>query len=53
MMGRKPNRKEKLALESCRLNPNNWLVVKIYSDYILLEHRHTGRQREMPKKLLR
>lgn len=43
--GRKPTRKQKLAIQAARLNPANWLVTKNLPDKLHLVHRETGRER--------
>lgn len=48
--GKKPTRKQKIAIKEARLNPDNWLVVKDLSHLNTLEivHRNTGTIRKIP-----
>ncbi|WP_198153367.1 hypothetical protein [Thalassobacillus sp. C254] len=46
--GKKPTRNQKKALVFAGLNPRNWLVCKNREGLIHLEHRETGRKREIP-----
>ncbi|WP_438800611.1 DUF6906 family protein [Acinetobacter baumannii] len=43
--GKRPTRKQKLAIQAARLNPANWLVTKNLPDTLHLVHRETGRER--------
>lgn len=46
--GKKPTRRQKLAIKAVGLNPKNWLVIKNLQDKLHIVHRETGRQREIP-----
>ena len=47
--GRKPTREQKKIIESNRLNPDNWLVSKVYPDRLVLVYRHADRERVVYK----
>ncbi|HHV63852.1 MAG TPA: hypothetical protein GXX46_02060 [Peptococcaceae bacterium] len=47
--GKRPTRKQKELLASCRLNPENWLIRKNLPDSIEIVHRVTGRARVIEK----
>ncbi|MED0673165.1 hypothetical protein P4S95_23605 [Aneurinibacillus aneurinilyticus] len=46
--GKRPTRKQKLAMEAVRLNPENWLVTKNLPGELHLVHRETNRERKLP-----
>ncbi|MEZ2660536.1 DUF6906 family protein [Aneurinibacillus aneurinilyticus] len=46
--GRKPTRKQKLAMKAVRLNPENWLVTKNLPGELHLVHRETDSRRTIP-----
>lgn len=48
--GRKPTRKQKIAIKEARLNPDNWLVYRVLTKENVLEiiHRETGSKRKIP-----
>lgn len=48
MRGKNPTRKQKIAIKSVGLNPNNWLVTKTFSREIQIVHRNTGTKRVVP-----
>lgn len=39
---KKPTRKQKILIRACRLNPDNWLIVKDLPSELHIIHRHTG-----------
>jgi hypothetical protein len=43
--GKRPTRKQKDAIRSVRLNPDNWLVTKNLSEELHLVHRYTNKPR--------
>ncbi len=48
--GKKPTKKQKLAIAAARLNPDNWLVIKNLPGELHLQHRFTGRVRVLKVK---
>ncbi|MCP1355437.1 DUF6906 family protein [Aneurinibacillus migulanus] len=46
--GKRPTRKQKLAMKAVRLNPENWLVTKNLPGELHLVHRETNRERKLP-----
>ncbi|WP_172645574.1 DUF6906 family protein [Domibacillus tundrae] len=46
--GKNPTRAEKAVIASYNLNPANWLICKKVNDMYTLEHRHTGKIRQIP-----
>ena len=47
--GKRPTRRQKIAIRWAGLNPDNWLVSKVGPDHYLLVHRHTGTIKKIPK----
>lgn len=47
--GKSPTRAQKIMLRGYRLDPANWLVVKDTSTETVIQHRHTGTVRTIPK----
>lgn len=45
--GVNPTVKQKIRLKSCKLNPDNWLVIKGIPGLFLIEHRVSGKTREL------
>ena len=45
--GRNPTRAQKQAISAARLNPDNWLIHKVYSDRLELIHRHTNNTKQV------
>lgn len=45
--GKNPTRVQKKIISEYRLNADNWLVEKVFSDKLRLIHRHTGHVREV------
>lgn len=43
--GKKPTLRQKKAIASSNLNPNNWLVSRVTTGRLHLVHRYTGSQR--------
>jgi len=48
--GKKPTKKQKLAIAAAKLNPNNWLITKNLPGELHLQHRFTGRPRVLKVK---
>jgi hypothetical protein len=46
--GKRPTKKQKMALKAARLNPENWLVTKNVQGKLHIVHRETGRERIIP-----
>lgn len=48
--GRKPTKRQKMAIRDVKLNPDNWLVYKVLTKESALEiiHRETGSKRKIP-----
>lgn len=46
--GRRPNRKQKIAMERCGLNYEKWLVFKIIEGNLHLVHREAGTTKIIP-----
>ncbi|WP_193671970.1 DUF6906 family protein [Bacillus cereus] len=46
--GKKPTRKEKMAIKSYNLNPENWLIFKKVDGALHLIHRFTSKTRTIP-----
>lgn len=47
--GKKPTVKQKMLLKAWGLNPENWLICKIYPGELIIEHRHTGTFRRIER----
>lgn len=45
--GKNPTVKQRKQIQAARLNPENWLVAKVFSDRLILVHRHAGHSREI------
>jgi hypothetical protein len=43
--GKRPTLKQKIILKQARLNPDNWLVIKILPGRLELVNRDTGRKK--------
>lgn len=43
--GLKPTKRQKLAMAGAKLNPDDWLVTKVYPHALCLEHRHSGKEK--------
>ncbi len=48
--GRNPTRKQKMFIKECRLNPENWLVVKDCCEYFEIVYRLTGNRKRLKDK---
>lgn len=48
MRGKRPTRRQKQMIADRNLNPDNWLISKVYPDRLLIQHRYTGKERLMP-----
>ncbi|MEF2247720.1 DUF6906 family protein [Paenibacillus sp. IITD108] len=46
--GKNPTLKQKLAIASCNLTPENWLVFKVEPHRLHIVHRLSGRPRIIP-----
>lgn len=46
--GKNPTRAEKAVIASYNLNPANWLICKKVNDMYTLQHRLTGKLRDIP-----
>ncbi len=49
MKGKRPTRRQKMAIKKCGLNPNNWLVTKNLPLELHLVHREIGTTRKIPQ----
>lgn len=47
--GKRPTRRQKIAIKEAGLNFENWLVSKVGPDFLLLVHRHTNKTKKIPK----
>lgn len=43
--GKKPTRRQKLAIAAAALNPDNWLVTSFTARELRLQHRDSGKAR--------
>lgn len=43
--GKKPNKKQKIAMKEAKLNPSNWLVFKNLGNQLHLINRSTNKTR--------
>ncbi|MEI4615443.1 DUF6906 family protein [Bacillus cereus] len=46
--GKRPTKREKMHINSYKLNPENWLIYKKADGRIHLVHRHTNSRRVIP-----
>ncbi|MGE6551275.1 DUF6906 family protein [Bacillus mycoides] len=46
--GKKPNKREKIHIQSYKLNPEHWLIFKKVSGEMHLVHRFTSATRIIP-----
>jgi hypothetical protein len=46
--GKRPNKRQKLAMQSVGLNHDHWLVFKVIDDKLHLVHRETGTTKVIP-----
>lgn len=46
---KKPTRAQRLLIKAWRLNTDNWLVVTETPDALTIRHRHSDRERVIPK----
>jgi len=46
--GKKPTRRQKMAIRAINLNPDNWFVYKTDATWIHLVHRYTSTTRSIP-----
>ncbi|MDO3374552.1 hypothetical protein QJ529_17955 [Bacillus paranthracis] len=46
--GKKPNKREKIHIQSHDLNPQDWLIYKKVNQELHLVHRFTGATRIIP-----
>ncbi len=47
MKGKNPTRKQKIIIKENKLNPDNWLVLKILKDRICIQHKVSKKIREI------
>lgn len=47
--GKRPTRRQKLAIKWVGLNPSNWLVVKNLPEELHIVHRETGTLKIIPQ----
>ncbi|MGH1047842.1 MULTISPECIES: DUF6906 family protein [Bacillus] len=45
---KEPTKKEKIHIESCNLNPDNWLIFKKVSNGLHLVHRNMNKTKVIP-----
>ncbi|GIO13564.1 hypothetical protein J19TS2_31190 [Cohnella xylanilytica] len=45
MRGQRPTLRQKQIIEAARLQPENWLVLKNPPGQLVLQHKHTGKER--------
>jgi len=43
--GKKPTRRQKMAIAAANLNPNNWLVQSFTVDKLIIQHKDSGKIR--------
>jgi hypothetical protein len=46
--GKNPTLKQKLAIQACKLNPENWLVYQIEAGQLHIVNRISGKTRIIP-----
>lgn len=46
--GKRPSKKQKIAIQEVKLNPDNWLVVKSLADELHIVHRLSSKVRVIP-----
>ncbi|HEZ7989815.1 MAG TPA: hypothetical protein RWO66_02475 [Ruminococcus sp.] len=51
--GKAPTKAQKIMLRSYRFDPANWLIVKATSTETVIQHRHTGTVRKIPKETMK
>ena len=51
--GKAPTIAQKIMLRSYRFDPANWLIVKATSTETVIQHRHTGTVRKIPKETMK
>lgn len=49
--GKKPTRRQRLAIQAAGLTPENWLVMKIVGGMLYLVHRYANTQRQIPMEV--
>lgn len=49
MKGKRPTRRQKLAINWAGLNPRHWLVIKSLPDELEIKHRETGMIKTIPQ----
>lgn len=47
MKGKNPTRKQKNMIKESKLNPDNWVVLKVFSDRICIQHKVSKKIREI------
>lgn len=51
--GKAPTKAQKIMLRSYRFDPANWLIIKATSTETVIQHRHTGTVRKIPKETMK
>ena len=47
MKGKNPTRKQKIMIKENNLNTDNWVVLKVFSDRICIQHKVSKKIREI------
>lgn len=47
MNGKNPTRKQKITMKENKLNPENWLVLKVFKDKIYIQHKVSQKTRDL------
>lgn len=48
--GKKPTVAQRKYIQSFRLNPENWLVVRDNNDEFVIRHRLSGKEKKLPRR---
>ncbi|MBU5312249.1 hypothetical protein KQI38_09435 [Tissierella carlieri] len=48
--GKRPTRAQKISIDSFRLNPDNWLVIRDCKDSLEIVHKVSGKTRTLKKE---
>ena len=48
--GRKPTVAQRKYIQSLRLNPENWLVVRDNNDEFVIRHRLSDKEKKLPRR---
>lgn len=46
--GKKPTRAQKIRLGQAGLNPDNWLIIRVMKEELVILHKHTNKVRKIP-----